>query len=81
METHAHEVSSDASSLPDRLWQEMRGVADEGLSLRSASTGSAVSERVRGEIYLFIVDLIAREVDRLELEPRPRLRRLERART
>ena len=62
-------TSVATSCLPDRLWKELREVADDGFARRAEATGMAPDERVRGEVYLFIVDMIAHEVDQLEQEP------------
>jgi hypothetical protein len=73
--------ANNTPNLPDRRWKEMRTVADDGLAHRAAMNGVAPDDRVRGEIYLFIVDLIAHEVDQLEQGPkRERGRALKQAR-
>ncbi len=48
----------------DLLWRRLRSRADR-LIERRVGRGPA-DPRVRGEMYLFIVDLIARWVDRIE---------------
>lgn len=63
METHA-DGSRQNESLVDLAWRRLRSTADR-LIERYAEEG-LFDPRDRGEIYLFIVDLIARWVDRVE---------------
>jgi hypothetical protein len=69
MIAHPWKPAVDTSCLADDLWKELRGLADDGLARRTSAGGAAPDNRVRGEIYLFIVDVIAHEIDRLEQEP------------
>jgi hypothetical protein len=48
----------------DLLWRRLRSMADRLIERRAGRGG--VDPRVRGEMYLFIVDRIARWVDRIE---------------
>jgi hypothetical protein len=50
--------------IADILWRRLRSTADRLIEQRAGL--KEVDSRVRGEIYLFIVDLIARWVDRIE---------------
>ena len=69
MTTHTWGSTANTSCLADVLWKKLRGLADDGLARRAATNGVALDNRVRGEVYLFIVDVIAQEVDRLDQEP------------
>jgi hypothetical protein len=68
MISHPGKPAVDTSCLADDLWKELRELADDGLVRRTSAKGAAPDNRVRGEIYLFIVDVIAHEIDRLEQE-------------
>jgi hypothetical protein len=61
---------ANTSCLADVLWKKLRGLADDGLARRAAATRVTPDNRIRGEVYLFIVDVIAHEVDRLDQEPK-----------
>ena len=63
METRAGEVMQD-ESLVDALWRRLRSTADRLIERHSGE--GTFDPRARGEIYLVIVDLIARWVDRVE---------------
>jgi hypothetical protein len=69
MTTLTASPATDTSCLVDDLWKELRGLADDGLSRRAAADGVPPDNRVRGEVYLFIVDLIAEQVDGLYQNP------------
>jgi hypothetical protein len=66
-------------SLIDGLWKRLRAIADRAL-VGTGMTGRDLADaRLRGEIYLFIANLITRWVDRLEGDPEgPSGRNLER---
>jgi hypothetical protein len=48
----------------DLLWRRLRERADRMIEHRAGR--GQIDPRIRGEIYLFIVDLITRWVDRIE---------------
>jgi hypothetical protein len=50
--------------IADLLWRRLRSKADRLLEHRAGR--GQIDPRIRGEIYLFIVDLITRWVDRIE---------------
>jgi hypothetical protein len=50
--------------LADLLWRRLRERADRMIEHRAGC--GQIDPRIRGEIYLFIVDLITRWVDRIE---------------
>jgi hypothetical protein len=68
-------LAANTSCLADILWKELRGLADDGLARRAAAAGSTRDNRIRGEIYLFIMDVIAQQIDRLFPKPVPEERR------
>jgi hypothetical protein len=74
MTTHTWSSTADTSCLADILWKQLRGLADDGLARRAAAGEVVPDNRVRGEIYLFIVDVIAQQMDRLDREPTPERR-------
>ena len=69
MTTLTANPAANTSCLADVLWKELRGLADDGLARRAAATRVTPDNRTRGEVYLFIVDVIAHEVDRLDQKP------------
>lgn len=61
----------DMGEFADALWRRLRAMADDELAHQQETrTGCCVTE-VRGAMYLFAVDLVARLVDRLEQESDP----------
>jgi hypothetical protein len=58
--------AANTSCLADVLWKELRGLADNGIARRATANRVTPDSRIRGEVYLFIVDVIAHEVDQLD---------------
>lgn len=61
--------------LAEALWLRYRSIADRSMDLQRYGLSPACDSVVRGAVYLFIVDLIAQVMDRIEREPEPVVRR------
>jgi hypothetical protein len=68
MMTFMASPTAGTSCLADDLWKELKDLADDGLARRAETTGTVTDNRIRGEVYLFIVDMIAQQIDRLDQE-------------
>jgi hypothetical protein len=64
------------SCLAEVLWHQLRILADDGLARRATADGAAQDNRIRGEIYLFIMDVITQQIDRLDHESAPERHRM-----
>lgn len=59
------------SELAEALWRRYRSLVDQEMARGAAPREACCKNEIRGAMYLFAVDLVARLVDQVEQEPDP----------